>query len=191
MGLAIIIVLPNGEEIDAMHVQYSSFAALRDVVRFNETPETTKLPGAKAFHDHSDCDGEWTTDELNEIAIYLDAILTDPKRKPQRDRKKIIKKMEAEETSQHAKFRTALAAARGAIYPSPSPLAPTDAVNEEEGEDDDEDEGESVDDGQGSPLLAIPPSLHFTKARDYDEWVKELAETFKDGAEKQGKAVFC
>jgi hypothetical protein len=193
MGLGINIVFPDrSPEIDVMHVSYSTFGTLRAVIKFNETPETAALPGAKAFHDHSDCEGEWSTEELRNIATYLDAILADRIGKVQRDRPKILTRIKEEQLLEDVLVRVAFGSTEGGVgvcmYPATFPEIPTDMPDEHDREEYD---GDDDDEDQVPSLLALPPSLHYSKMRDYDEWVPRLALQLREGAEKNGKAVFC
>jgi hypothetical protein len=186
MGLSIQLVFPDGEKEAILSVSYSTFAALRAVVKFSETLATATLPGAALFHQHSDCDGEWSTDDLQAVAAYLEAVLNDTTRKPQRSRDQIIGRMQAEEQASLQQLRHMLFGNREetvVMYPGTYPRAPVaDERSDHEGDE---------DDVVGPAQLAIPPTLHSAKMCDFDDLVAEIARDLKNGAERKAKAVFC
>lgn len=128
---------------------------------------------------HSDCDGEWTAQELADIAPYLHAVLGDVTRRRQRSRDAIIARAAVDEKAALEQFKAMLCGGAVAMYP---PTYPAPPVEHEHSEGEEE---------AGPALLALPPDIHFRSLRDYDAIVKQLAEDLADGANKKAKAVFC
>lgn len=187
MGLAIVIVFPDKTETDLCQMTYSGFEAFRAVVKFNETPATASLPGAKTFHGHSgSSDGVWTTEELGMVATYLEAVINDTTRTPQRSRGDIVARLEDQRARELDAFRRAVrgeAPAAGAtMYPPTYPETPDDDVRSEHSGDDDDDEGPAQ--------LAIPPSMHWCDLWDYDALLGRFADRVRDGFTRKGVAHF-
>jgi hypothetical protein len=189
MGLSIRLVFPDGDDTTCVfNGAYSTFAALRYVIKFNETPATVALPGAAFFHDHDDATGEWSTVEIAAIGRYLEAVLSDATRARQPSRAQVLARMERDRADQIEQLKRLLvgdAPRTTVMFPATYPEAPVDYQHSGHESD------AGGDETAGPALLAIPPTLPFEKMRDYDEMVAELARALKAGAEKKAKAVFC
>ncbi|MES1197162.1 MAG: Imm70 family immunity protein [Pseudomonadota bacterium] len=82
MGLCLVIYDENGDDVAEVGVgPYSEFGALRDFVAFNLERQNagSRFP---TFMLHSDCDGEWSVEEMPKLIAELEAIIQEMRALP-------------------------------------------------------------------------------------------------------------